>query len=141
RHFNPNKLRLGEQWSPIVGYDPGAPTGEHFDQTSLTDLDANFGVFFYNRNPNNRVNIFTGMSFYHLTRPKDLFYENSNGRLPIRTNIHGGARVRISRQINLTPEFIYSNQGDGYGSGRAHEFVGTIYVQYMLGPSTDLLFG
>src|SRR5699024_6761817 len=41
----------------------------------------------------------------------------------------------------LTPQLIYLHQGKDFAGGRAHEIVGNIYAQYMLSPTSDLLFG
>ncbi|HLR38485.1 MAG TPA: type IX secretion system membrane protein PorP/SprF, partial [Chitinophagaceae bacterium] len=61
--------------------------------------------------------------------------------LPMRLNIHGGAKIQLSSKFNLTPQLIYLHQGEDYGAGRAHEFVGSLYGQYMLTNQSDLLFG
>ncbi|HLR37429.1 MAG TPA: PorP/SprF family type IX secretion system membrane protein, partial [Chitinophagaceae bacterium] len=141
RRFDPNKLKFGEQWNPVTGYDPGAVNGEMFDQTSSLDFDANIGIVYYNRNPNTSVNPFGGVSVYHLTRPYDPFYKHSDSRLPMRINLHGGARIKMGNRFVLTPQLIYLHQGKDFGNGRAHELVGSLYAQYMLGATADLLFG
>ena len=141
RHFDRSKLKFGEQWNPITGYDPTAPSFEKFDQTSATNLDVNIGIVYYNRNAYNAVNPFVGVSLYHLTTPEDPFYSTSDGKLPMRLNIHGGAKIQLSSKFNLTPQLIYLHQGEDYGAGRAHEFVGSLYGQYMLTNQSDLLFG
>lgn len=141
RHFDRSKLEWGNQWNPVTGYDPTIPSGEHFDQTSATDLDVNFGIVYFNRNPNHTANPFVGLSVYHLTRPDDPFYKSSKGRLPMRFNAHGGLRIKLSRRFNLTPQIIYMQQGEDYGSGSAEELVGSLYTQYMLSQNSDLLFG
>lgn len=141
RRFDPNKLKFGDQWNPVSGYDPGAASGENFDETNSTDLDVNVGIVYYNRNPNTKVNPFAGVSLYHLTQPEDPFYTHSDGKLPMRLNIHGGLRIRLSPRFNLTPQVIYLHQGEDFGNGRAHEMVASIYAQYMLSNTADLLFG
>lgn len=141
RRFDRNKLRLGAQWNPITGYDPGAPIGEVFDYSQTTDFDVNFGIVYFNRNPRNKVNPFFGISLYHLTTPDDPFFKNSTGELPMRLNIHGGLRIKMGRRFNLTPQFIYLHQGEDFGSGRAQEVVGSLYAQYKLSNTSDVLLG
>lgn len=141
RHFDQSKLKFGDQWNPITGYDPSHGTAEVFDQTGSTDLDVNVGLVYYNRNPNNKVNVFAGASLYHLTTPEDPFFKQSDGKLPMRLNLHGGARIKLSPRFNLTPQLIYLHQGEDFGSGRAQELVGSVYAQYMLSNTADLLFG
>lgn len=136
RRVNPNKLQFGEQWNPITGYDPGAPSGETFDKTSALGFDANIGVVYYNRNPNTRVNPFGGISLYHLSRPQDPFLgKGDDKRLPMRMNIHGGLKIKMNPKFNLTPQFIYIRQGNAY------ETVVGLYGQYRLPSYSDLLFG
>lgn len=135
RRINPQKLQFGSQYDPILGFDPMHPSGESFDKTSATSFDANFGIVYFNRNPNYRLNPFGGVSLYHLSRPHDPFIGTSDKRLPMRLNIHGGARIKLSSQFNLTPQFIYIRQGN------AHETAMGLYVQYLLPNYSDLLFG
>lgn len=135
RRFNPNKLQFGSQYNPILGFDPTTPSGEHFDKTSATEFDANFGIVYFNGNPNTKFNPFGGVSLYHLTRPHDPFMATKDSRLPMRLNIHGGVRIKLSDQFNLTPQAIYIRQGN------AHETVAGVYLQYLLPDYSALLFG
>lgn len=135
RRFNPNKLAFGSQYSPILGYDPATPSGENFDKTTSTAFDANFGIVYFNGNPNTRLNPFGGISVYHLSRPEDPFLGTSSHRLPMRMNIHGGLRIKLNEQFNLTPQAIYIRQGN------AHELTMGAYLQYLLPNYSDFLFG
>lgn len=135
RRINPNKLQFGSQYDPILGFDPANPSGENFDKTSALAFDANFGVVYFNRNPNIRLNPFGGISLYHLSRPEDPFLGKNYKRLPMRLNIHGGVRIKLSNKFNLTPQAIYILQGN------AHELIAGAYVQYLLPNYSDLLFG
>ncbi len=135
RRINPGKLQFGNQYDPILGYNPAASSGETFDKTASTSFDANFGVVYFNGNPNVRINPFGGVSLYHLSRPEDPFLGTSDERLPIRLNIHGGMRIKLSELFNLTPQAIYIRQGN------AHETAAGLYLQYLLPNYSDLLFG
>lgn len=135
RRINPQKLEFGSQYDPILGFDPSHPSGENFDKTSATSIDANFGVVYFNRNPNNRLNAFGGISLYHLSRPEDPFIGTNDRRLPMRLNVHGGVKIKLSNLFNITPQFIYIRQGN------AHETVTGLYLQYLLPNYSDLLFG
>lgn len=135
RRFDPNKIQFGSQWNPVTGFDPGAASGEHFDKTSSLAVDANVGIFYYNRNPDTRFNLYGGASLYHLSRPYDPFLGNSKERLPMRLNLHAGVNIKLSSEFNLTPQFIYILQGNAY------ETVASIYGQYRLPQNTDLLLG
>ena len=135
RRFNPNKLAFGSQYSPILGYNPATPSGEDFDKTSATAFDANFGIVYFNGNPNTRMNPFGGVSVYHLSRPQDPFLTTGSRRLPMRMNVHGGVRIKLNEQFNLTPQAIYIRQGN------AHELTMGAYLQYLLPDYSDFLFG
>lgn len=135
RRINPGKLQFGEQYNPILGFDPTIPSGEHFNKTSSLAFDANFGIVYYNQNPNTQFNPFGGISLYHLSRPEDPFINVNDERLPVRMNIHGGTRIKLNDVFNLTPQAIYIRQGN------AHETALGLYGQYLLPNYSDLLFG
>lgn len=135
RRFNPNKLQFGSQYSPILGFNPAAPSGENFGKTSATAFDANFGMVYFNGDPNTRLNPFGGVSVYHLTRPQDPFLTGGNSRLPMRLDVHGGVRIKLDEKLDLTPQAIYIRQGN------AHETAAGVYAQYLLQNFSDLLFG
>jgi type IX secretion system PorP/SprF family membrane protein len=133
--FDQSKLQSGSQWNPVVGYDPGIPSGEAFDKTSSLGLDANVGIFYYNVSQYSLLNPFMGVSLYHLSRPSDYFLNNSTGRLPMRVNVHGGVKMTMNSRFSLTPQVLYMRQGNAY------ETAGTLYAQYSLGDNSDFLFG
>lgn len=135
RRFNPSKLQFGNQYNPIIGYDPTAPSGENFEKTAATSFDANFGIVYFNGNPNTRFNPFGGVSVYHLSRPADPFLGTSDKRLPMRWNVHGGLRIKMNDQFNLTPQAIFIHQGN------AREIAAGLYLQYLLPDYSDFLFG
>ncbi|GAA4314869.1 PorP/SprF family type IX secretion system membrane protein [Compostibacter hankyongensis] len=136
RHVDISKLRFGSQYNPITGFDPGASSGETFPKTSSTAFDANFGIMYFNGNPNNTLNPFAGAAVYHLSRPDDPFLGTENERLPMRFDVHGGVRIKASDVINITPQALYMRQGN------AHETALGLYGQYMLESQlTDLIFG
>lgn len=134
-HFDPAKAQTGSQWDPVDGYDPTAPTGEVFAETSALDFDANVGIVYFNRNPNVKMNPFGGISLYHLSRPKRPFIKGSKARLPMRLNVHGGVKIKLSPRFSLTPQFIYLQQGN------ASEKVVSLYGQTKLSTYSDFLFG
>jgi type IX secretion system PorP/SprF family membrane protein len=135
RRINPNKLQFGSQYDPILGFNPDVPSGENFSKTSATAFDANFGVMYFNGDPNKTLNPFVGVSVYHLARPDDPFLGTSDEKLPMRYSVHGGTRIKATDVLNLTPNALYIRQGN------AHEVAAGVYAQYMLQGYTDLLFG
>jgi type IX secretion system PorP/SprF family membrane protein len=111
RSFDPSKLQLDDQYNPITGYDPTAPSFENFTTTSATVFDASAGIFYYDENPESRANLFGGVSIAHLTNAKDPFtVEGINSKLPVRFTLHGGIRIKASDNFDVTPHAIYISQ-------------------------------
>ena len=111
RSFDPSKLQLDDQYNPITGYDPTAPSFENFATTSAMVFDAGAGIFYYDEDPESRASLFGGVSIAHLTHAKDPFaVEGINSRLPMRYTFHGGIRIKASDNFDLTPHAIYISQ-------------------------------
>ena len=110
RSFDINKLQFGDQYNPITGYDPNMGSFETFPTTNSTVFDANAGIFYYDGNPLSTVNAFGGVSVAHLSRPKDAFSANGQGKIPIRYDIHGGLRIKVSDGFDLVPNALYISQ-------------------------------
>lgn len=110
RSFDMNKLQFGDQYNPISGFDSGLSSFENFPSTNTTVFDANAGIFYYDGNPLSSVNPFLGVSVFHLSRPKDAFTENGAGKIPLRYDLHGGVRIKVSDFFDLTPNALYIRQ-------------------------------
>jgi type IX secretion system PorP/SprF family membrane protein len=122
KSFDPSKITTGSQFNGGV-YDPTMPTNETFSSSNTLVPDVNFGV-----------NIFAGAAANHLTRPVDRFLGN-DVRIPIRATFHGGARIKISDALDITPNALYMRQGT------ARESMLGAYAQYFINPEANLLFG
>jgi type IX secretion system PorP/SprF family membrane protein len=108
------QLQINRDWSLNFGFKGAfvqkslnfnlATFGDQFDNSrgqiystnqqqgnNSSYFDFGSGLILYSKN------IFGGVSFNHLTRPSESLYFNSNNdtRIPIRTTIHGGYKVRI----------------------------------------------
>lgn len=111
RSFDPSKLELDDQWNPITGFDPTAPSFENFATTSAMIFDASAGIFYYDSDPEHTSNAFAGFSIAHLNQPKDPFaVEGLSSRLPMRFTVNGGVRIKATDDIDITPHFIYISQ-------------------------------
>ena len=111
RSFDTGKLQLDDQYNPITGYDPTAPSFENFATTSAMVFDASAGVFYFNDNPESTANLFGGVSIAHLTNSKDPFaVQGINSRLPMRYTFHGGVRIKASDNFDITPHAVYISQ-------------------------------
>jgi len=134
KSFDPSKVTLGSQFNPVTGYDPGLGINETFSSSNTLVPDVNAGFMYFDGNPDQRINIFGGAMAGHLTRPVDKFLGNSV-RMPIRYAAHGGARVKLSEVVDITPNALYMKQGN------AREIAAGAYAQLMVNPETDLMFG
>jgi type IX secretion system PorP/SprF family membrane protein len=134
KSFDPSKITTGSQFNAGSGYDMAFPSNETFTSSNTLAPDVNVGAMYFDANENKNVNIFLGMSGNHLTKPVDHFLGN-NVRIPIRVTAHGGARIKVSDALDLTPNGLYMRQGT------AREISAGAYAQFYVNPDTDLLFG
>lgn len=138
RRVDPTKFRWGDQWNPITGYLPTNPTTESFAATRANTFDIGAGVLYYDAAPDKKVNVFGGISAFHLNRPKDPFVSFGNVEpsiIPLRYAIHGGISINISERTNFVPHFLLNNQGT------AREQMLGAYAQVNVNNETDFMFG
>lgn len=103
-----NRLRLADG----LEYDGISLDPDIARLANHSHFDFGSGFLLYNKD------LFLGASFSHMNRP-NLSVLNDVSRLPMKTAIHGGARLTLSgtglrasgRPSYLTPSFIYRMQG------------------------------
>jgi type IX secretion system PorP/SprF family membrane protein len=134
KSFDPSRITTGSQFNAGGGFDGSLPTNESFSSSNTLAPDVNAGLMYFDANDDKQVNIFLGVAGNHLTRPVDRFLGN-DVRIPIRFTAHGGARVKISDALDITPNGLYMKQGT------ATEVSLGAYAQYFVNPETNLLFG
>jgi type IX secretion system PorP/SprF family membrane protein len=136
RRFQPSKMQFGNQFNPGTGkYDSNLPSGE-FIANASTSFDAGAGVLYFDATPNQKANVFLGVSFGHITQPADKFTNSSgDAKIPIRQTLHGGAKIALSQTVTLTPNFLLMDQGT------AHEIMLGAYAQIKGGEGFDFLCG
>lgn len=134
RTFDASKARFGSQYNPILGYDSGTGSTEAIANSSSLVPDVNVGVMYFDGNPGKNLNPFIGASVSHLTRPVERFM-GAEVKLPMRYTVHGGARIRASEILDLTPNALYLKQGT------ASEASVGMYAQMTVNTSSTLLFG
>ncbi len=136
RTFNVNKLQFGEQWISGVGYDPSANSSEMFQNPAVFSFDAGAGIVYYDATADKKVNLFGGVSAFHITQPKDPFVSGGDRQfLPIRYSAHAGARIIVSDLLNIVPNALYMRQGQ-----TEEKMIGA-YVQVNASEQVDLMFG
>lgn len=138
RHFDQSKFKWGEQWNPITGYNASNPTTESFAANSATTLDMGAGALYYDASPDKKANVFGGLSFFHINKPKDAIISSQNEVLksiPLRYTVHGGVSINLSNGARLVPHVLFMQQGN------AHETMLGAYVQKNVNEETDIMFG
>ncbi|RYY28117.1 MAG: type IX secretion system membrane protein PorP/SprF [Sphingobacteriaceae bacterium] len=108
--FDMNKFQFGSQYDPATGYNAGLPSFENFQSVNSTVFDANAGLFYYDGNPLKTANFFGGFSVNHIVPAKDPFGTNNNTKIPMRYDVHAGARIQVSEYFSVTPHGLYVQQ-------------------------------
>lgn len=136
RGIDPGKFQYGNQYNPLIGYDPTIPSNEQFMRTNATALDGSLGLVYFDAEPDKAMNAFFGVSIYHPTQPRNQFLANgNNNKIPMRYAVHGGMRMRMSDRVDLTPHAVLLKQGD------ANEITGGLSLNMQLQEGTDFLLG
>lgn len=136
RRFDPAKFQFGDQWNAVTGYDPGVISPDQLSKTSATVFDAGVGISYFDGDPDKKVSLYGGLGAFHLTRPQDPFISSSVKQyLPVRSVVHGGARISLGEHLSLTPNLLYMRQGE------AREWMIGFFGQMRANGSTDLLWG
>jgi type IX secretion system PorP/SprF family membrane protein len=138
RSVDQSKFQWGEQWNPITGYNAAHATSESFATTSSTTLDLGTGVLYYDASPEKNANLFGGLSFFHINKPKDPIVSTQNVELntmPLRYVIHGGINLRIFEGASIVPHFLFMQQGT------AKETMLGTYIRKTVNEQTDIMFG
>lgn len=136
KSINSSSLTFASQYVKTNGgeFNPGIPSGEVFLNNGIFKLDLNLGVMYYFSKPNNRINPFGGITFYHLNRPTESFLGESN-KLAIRPQVIAGTRIIINPKIAITPKLFYQYQD------KASEFTYALASQFYLETYDIFLLG
>ena len=110
RSVNLTDITFPDQWDQNGGvFNPNLPNNENTGNTDLKYYDLNAGVLYVN-NLSDELGIFGGLAFFHLLGPKESFLNSDTTKLPLRLNLHGGARMALNEQMSLHPNFVYMLQ-------------------------------
>ena len=104
-------------------FDLSKPNNESIAKGTVSYFDLNAGLLYQGWIKKDEDGIFAGVSFAHLTSPKESFYGN-NARLPIRYTAHAGAYIKLAKLVFLTPNvlFLYQNKALQTNLGTAVEY-------------------
>ena len=90
-------------------FDPTIPNQEPYTGGNISYLDFNVGLMWHAA-INDGLGLFAGVSWFHLTQPQESFLGATSNKIPARYLGHGGARIKLSDRIWLTPNFVYMYQ-------------------------------
>ena len=90
-------------------FDLSQPNGENISKSKVSYFDLNIGILHQSWIKKDEIGIFTGLSIYHLTSPKESFYSD-NVRLANRFTAHAGAYVKIVKHFYITPNVLFQYQ-------------------------------
>ncbi len=136
RRFDESAFKGGDQWVPIIGYNPNIPTSDILTKTSSLVFDLGAGLSYYNTSQENKITVFGGISASHLTQPEDPFLvKGIKSKLPIRYAVHAGARIILSDIVYFIPNALYMKQGT------ASETMLGGYFQVAAGDEADVMLG
>ena len=135
RQISLSNAQVNDQYQGGV-YNPNSATNEAIVKPSASSFDMGAGVFYYDADPDKKVNLFAGFAAGHLTQPNDPFLSsNNNAKLPIRYTTHGGANIYLSDKAQFVPNVLWMTQGN------VSEVMLGGYVQMALNPTTDITGG
>ncbi len=114
--FNTSNLTYDVQYAPTVdggSFDQNIASNETYNNMNIVRFDANLGLFYKFLDKDEKVHPFIGFSMSHLNRANESFTGGSS-RVPFKYVLNGGVDWNINDKIDLTPRFLYMNQGRSY---------------------------
>ena len=136
RRVDAGKLQFGNQFNPVIGYDPSLPSSEIFAHQSATSPDGSVGLMYFDGDPLKSFNPFIGASLYHPTQPNSQFLSAANdNKIPMRFTIHGGIRFQLGQRAELIPHAVFVQQGN------ASETAGGMVCNLKIEDGKDLIIG
>ena len=126
------KFYFDSQWND-AGFDTGLPSGENYKAQTFSYPDVQAGIS-YSYTGSEKFSWYAGFSIYHLLRPQESFYTNTDNRLGMRPVVNAGAIIKIAENLYLYPSAIYMSQK------KAHEFLAGSMLSYEMGSSSNLLY-
>ncbi len=113
RSIQPGKFQYGDQYNPVIGYDPSIATRANnwINRQSIFQPDAGAGIFYYfSKGEETMVLPFGGISVSHINRPKDNFTDKES-IIPFRYVAHAGAIIKTQSSLTVAPSLLYMKQG------------------------------
>lgn len=109
-------------------HNPALADGETFINANYNNLDAAVGASFSSSfGREQRNNMFLGLAYHHLNRPRNSFYRNVNAALHPKWVFSGGMKFEVNEQA------FFNLQGDYSRQGSAEEIIGGAMYGYKIG--------
>lgn len=126
--YNTDALTYDRQYDGD-NFDPTLNTGEqNANGSSISYFDAGAGVtYLWEKSSRKQLNI--GVSFFHLNKPQQSFFNNGDIILDIKTVVSGIVEFPVAEKVDLLPTFLYQKQG------KFNEAVLGLTGKYYLRPS------
>ena len=107
---------------------------ENFDNVSFYYPDINFGLL-NKKTINNSIDIYSGISLFHINRPNQSLLESDKELLYPRFNMHTKANILLYNNWKITPHVFFSKQNVN------QEFIIGSDLQYLLYQDKNVFFG
>jgi len=126
-----SKVTTNSQYNGTA-YDPALPNGETILSPNTHYLDGALGISFNTAfGADNKNTMYAGLSYFHLNRPKNSFYQNPTVELDPKYVVSAGVKTIINDYVWFTIQADYSQQGP------ANETIAGVMVSYKLGDDSD----
>ncbi len=107
--YNTDALTWDNQFSNGV-FNPSDPSGENFNFARIGYIETALG-FNYRYQKSARTKLDIGLGAWHLTTPKDQFYDVKDVQeLPMRFSIYGIGNVKLAEKIDLEVDLMVQDQ-------------------------------
>ena len=107
---------------------------ENFDNVSFYYPDINFGLL-NKQIINNSIDLYSGISLFHVNRPNQSLLESDKELLYPRLNIHTKANILFHDNWKITPHIFFSNQNIN------QEIIIGSDLHYLLYDDKNIFFG
>jgi len=106
--LNYSKLYFGNQYNGY-NFDPTLPNNEVFANNNMHYFDGaiGFNVGYFIKN----IPVEAGISYHHLNKPEQSFYNQAIVELDRKFDFHASAIIKVSDKTNILPTIFWFRQG------------------------------
>jgi|APTNR8051073442_1049403.scaffolds.fasta_scaffold00231_29 type IX secretion system PorP/SprF family membrane protein len=109
RAFDAARLTFDDQFNGDV-FDPNQATQESFSKTSSAYFDFAAGANWFFKDEDSRTQVYAGVGFAHLNRPKVGFRNDDEVRLSMLSNVYASGVVQAGALTDLTFHVLHQLQ-------------------------------